>query len=38
VERHLYGEDYLTETLAVRLAGRAAELVSFGQPAEEHAS
>ncbi|MDR0342224.1 MAG: ATP-dependent zinc metalloprotease FtsH [Nocardiopsaceae bacterium] len=31
VERHLYGEDYLTQTLAVRLAGRAAELVEFGQ-------
>jgi cell division protease FtsH len=31
VERHLYGEDYLTETLAVRLGGRAAELVEFGQ-------
>jgi cell division protease FtsH len=31
VERHLYGEDYLTETLAVRLGGRAAELVEFDQ-------
>jgi cell division protease FtsH len=31
VERHLYGEDYLTQTLAVRLAGRAAELIEFGQ-------
>jgi cell division protease FtsH len=31
VERHLYGEDYLTETLAVRVAGRAAELVELGQ-------
>jgi len=30
-ERHLYGEDYLTQTLAVRLAGRAAELVELGQ-------
>jgi cell division protease FtsH len=29
VERHLYGEDYLTQTLAVRLGGRAAELVEF---------
>ncbi len=29
-ERHLYGEDYLTESLAVRLGGRAAELVEFG--------
>ncbi|GAA1972048.1 ATP-dependent zinc metalloprotease FtsH [Catenulispora subtropica] len=31
VERHLHGEDYLTETLAVRLGGRAAELVELGQ-------
>jgi cell division protease FtsH len=31
VERHLYGENYLTETLAVRLGGRAAELVHLGQ-------
>ncbi|MFF4576600.1 ATP-dependent zinc metalloprotease FtsH [Streptomyces sp. NPDC001410] len=31
VERHLYGEDYLTQTLAVRLGGRAAELVALGQ-------
>ncbi|MFF9481869.1 ATP-dependent zinc metalloprotease FtsH [Streptomyces sp. NPDC014733] len=31
VERHLYGEDYLHETLTVRLGGRAAELVEFGQ-------
>jgi cell division protease FtsH len=31
VERHLYGEDYLSQTLAVRLGGRAAELVEFGQ-------
>ena len=31
VERHLYGEDYLTESLAVRLGGRAAELVELGQ-------
>jgi cell division protease FtsH len=31
VERHLYGEDYLTQTLAVRLAGRAAEQLEFGQ-------
>jgi cell division protease FtsH len=30
-ERHLYGEDYLTDSLAVRLGGRAAELVEFGQ-------
>ncbi|MBO0775213.1 MAG: AAA family ATPase, partial [Actinobacteria bacterium] len=31
VERHLYQEDYLDQTLAVRVAGRAAELVVFGQ-------
>jgi cell division protease FtsH len=31
VERHLYGEDYLDQTLTVRLGGRAAELVEFGQ-------
>jgi cell division protease FtsH len=31
VERHLYGEDYLTQLLAVRLGGRAAELVELGQ-------
>ena len=31
VERHLYGEDYLTESLAVRLGGRAAELVALHQ-------
>jgi len=30
-ERHLYGEDYLTDSLAVRLGGRAAELVKLGQ-------
>jgi cell division protease FtsH len=30
-ERHLYGEDYLRESLAVRLGGRGAELVVFGQ-------
>jgi cell division protease FtsH len=30
-ERHLYGEDYLTASLAVRLGGRAAELVELGQ-------
>jgi cell division protease FtsH len=30
-ERHLYGEDYLTSSLAVRLGGRAAELVELGQ-------
>ncbi|MDD7942440.1 ATP-dependent zinc metalloprotease FtsH [Actinomycetospora lutea] len=31
VERHLFGEDYLNDTLAVRLGGRAAELVVLGQ-------
>ena len=31
IERHLYGEDYLTETLAGRLGGRAAELVVLRQ-------
>jgi cell division protease FtsH len=31
VERHLYQEDYLNQLLAVRVAGRAAELVEFGQ-------
>ncbi len=31
VERHLYGEDYLHDQLAVRLGGRAAELVELGQ-------
>jgi cell division protease FtsH len=31
IERHLYGEDYLKETLAGRLGGRAAELVFLGQ-------
>ncbi|MGO8960034.1 MAG: ATP-dependent zinc metalloprotease FtsH [Streptosporangiaceae bacterium] len=30
-ERHLYGEDYLTDSLAVRLGGRSAELVELGQ-------
>src|ERR1039457_115608 len=30
VERHLYGEDYLSESLAIRLGGRAAELVELG--------
>jgi cell division protease FtsH len=30
-ERHLYGQDYLNDSLAVRLGGRAAELVEFGQ-------
>ena len=31
VERHLYSEDYLQQSLAVRLGGRAAELVKFHQ-------
>jgi cell division protease FtsH len=31
VERHLYGEDYLYDTLAVFLGGRASELVVLGQ-------
>src|SRR5208282_3493868 len=31
VERHLYGEDYLHDTLAVFLGGRASELVVLGQ-------
>jgi len=31
VERHLYSEDYLHDALAVRLGGRAAELVELGQ-------
>ena len=31
VERHLYGEDYLNDTLAVRLAGRASEVLVLGQ-------
>ncbi|MBB4893709.1 cell division protease FtsH [Streptomyces olivoverticillatus] len=30
-ERHLYSEAYLTDLLAVRLAGRSAELVVFGE-------
>jgi cell division protease FtsH len=31
IERHLYGEDYLNQTLAVYLGGRASELVVLGQ-------
>jgi cell division protease FtsH len=31
VERHLYGEDYLHDSLAVRLGGRAAEMIVLGQ-------
>jgi cell division protease FtsH len=30
-ERHLYGEGYLKDSLAVRMGGRAAERVVFGQ-------
>jgi cell division protease FtsH len=30
-ERHLYGQAYLTDLLTVRLGGRAAELVTFGE-------
>src|SRR5215471_7178532 len=30
-ERHMYSEDYLYDSLAVRLGGRAAELVEFDQ-------
>ncbi|MCB0998884.1 MAG: ATP-dependent zinc metalloprotease FtsH [Acidimicrobiales bacterium] len=30
-ERHLYSESYLTDTLAVQLAGRAAERLVFGE-------
>jgi cell division protease FtsH len=31
-ERHLYPESYLKDSLAVRLGGRAAELVALGEP------
>jgi cell division protease FtsH len=31
VERHMYAEDYLLDSLAVRLGGRAAEIVVLGQ-------
>jgi cell division protease FtsH len=31
-ERHLYSESYLTDTLAVRLGGRAAEILILGEP------
>ena len=31
VERHMYSEDYLLDSLAVRLGGRAAELVVLDQ-------
>jgi FtsH-binding integral membrane protein len=30
-DRHLYGEDYLNDSLAVRMGGRAGELVELGQ-------
>jgi cell division protease FtsH len=32
VERHLYAESYLTDSLAVRLGGRAAEVMVLGEP------
>jgi cell division protease FtsH len=31
-ERHLYRQSYLTDTLAVRLGGRSAEIVVLGEP------
>jgi cell division protease FtsH len=31
-ERHLYQENYLTDSLAVRLGGRSAEILVLGQP------
>ena len=31
-ERHLYPQSYLTDTLAVRLGGRAAEILVLGEP------
>ena len=31
-ERHLYPQSYLTDTLAVRLGGRAAEIIVLGEP------
>ncbi|MCU1492119.1 MAG: Microtubule-severing ATPase [Acidimicrobiaceae bacterium] len=31
-ERHLYPESYLTDTLAVRLGGRSAEIIVLGEP------
>ncbi len=31
-ERHLYPESYLTDTLAVRLGGRSAEILVLGEP------
>jgi cell division protease FtsH len=32
IERHLYPESYLTDSLAVRLGGRAAEIIVLGEP------
>jgi cell division protease FtsH len=32
VERHLYSQSYLTDSLAVRLGGRAAEIIILGEP------
>jgi cell division protease FtsH len=37
-ERHLYPLSYLTDSLAVRLGGRAAEMVVFGEPSTGAAS
>jgi len=31
-ERHLYPESYLTDSLAIRLGGRAAEIIVLGEP------
>jgi cell division protease FtsH len=31
-ERHLYSQSYLTDSLAVRLGGRAAEIIVLGEP------
>jgi cell division protease FtsH len=31
-ERHLYSQSYLTDSLAVRLGGRAAEIILLGEP------
>ncbi|GAA0280478.1 ATP-dependent zinc metalloprotease FtsH [Actinomadura nitritigenes] len=38
VERHLYSHAYLTDLLTIRLAGRAAELLVFGQASTGSAS
>jgi cell division protease FtsH len=37
-ERHLYSESYLTDSLAIRMGGRAAEQIVFGQPSTGAAS